>query len=78
MVFDQLAREEYTFWMASIATLCKALAPEVDAALYPTVEVASYKQISCLSRSLVKRPYRALPAVQARGDRPWRHEHHSR
>lgn len=60
MIFEHLGDVRCRAWLASIATLCKVLVPEVEAALYRTVVVTSCKNVLLLYRSLNKRPYRAL------------------
>lgn len=60
MIFDHFADRQYRFWLVWISTICKALMPEVEAALYRTVAVSSCKNATRFFRALVKRPYRAL------------------
>ncbi len=59
MIFDHLADEKKP-WLASLATLCKTLLPEVEAALYREIEIGTCKYASALCRAISKRRYRAV------------------
>lgn len=58
MIFECLL-DERKAWLASLATLCKALGPEIEAFLYRNVLIKTCKCTSTLCRSIVKRPCRA-------------------
>ncbi|KAL1938046.1 hypothetical protein VTO73DRAFT_12057 [Trametes versicolor] len=59
MILDHLADERKP-WLASLATLCKTLLPEVEAALYREIEIGTCKYASALCRAISKRRYRAI------------------
>ncbi|KAL1938054.1 hypothetical protein VTO73DRAFT_12065 [Trametes versicolor] len=59
MIFDYLADERKP-WLASLATLCKTLLPEVEAVLYSEIEIGTCKYASALCRAISKRRYRAV------------------
>ncbi|KAI0357256.1 hypothetical protein OH77DRAFT_1422816 [Trametes cingulata] len=59
MIVEYLEYEDKV-WLASLATVCKALMPEIEAVLYRDIEVGKCRYASVLCRSLVKRPHRAV------------------
>ncbi|OJT05135.1 hypothetical protein TRAPUB_4061 [Trametes pubescens] len=59
MIFETFVGGEHRSWLARISTLCKALMPDVEAALYRQTAVFSWNT-TLLCHALIKRPYLAL------------------
>ncbi|KAI0631850.1 hypothetical protein C8Q77DRAFT_166627 [Trametes polyzona] len=58
MIFDYFIDED-KLWLASLVTLCKALVPAVEAALYHDVQLRTCKRTHIFCRSIIKRCHRA-------------------
>ncbi|KAI0323986.1 hypothetical protein GY45DRAFT_1332028 [Cubamyces sp. BRFM 1775] len=59
MYYDNGTKETKR-WLASIATICKALQPDVEAVLYRTVETLyMFKHLNMFYRGVAKEPHRA-------------------